>query len=101
LFFKFPRKYLVRLPRMIGNYNPDWGIIRRGEDGVLTLHLVRETKGRDELEQLQFPHEKRKIVGATKYFRTALIDYRVVTSYTPKWWESKPMEAVQQKLQVD
>jgi type III restriction enzyme len=101
LFFKFPPKYLVRLPRLIGNYNPDWGIIRRGENGVLTLHLVRETKGRAELDQLQFPHEKRKIVGATKYFRAAALDYRVVTDETVRWWEPRPVEAVQEKLPVD
>jgi type III restriction enzyme len=101
LFFKFPPKFLVRLPRLIGNYNPDWGIVRRDESGVLTLHLVRETKGTVDLARLQFPHEKRKIVCATKYFGAAAVDYRVVTDETVRWWESAPIESVQEELQVD
>jgi type III restriction enzyme len=101
LFFKFPPRYLVRLPRLIGNYNPDWGIIRRADNGALTLHLVRETKGSVELDRLQFPQEKRKIVGATKYFGAAAVDYRVVTDKTARWWESRPIEGVQEKLRVD
>jgi type III restriction enzyme len=100
-FFKFPPKFLVRLPRLIGDYNPDWGIVRRDNGGILTLHLVRETKGNIDLDRLQFPQEKRKIVCATKYFGAAAIDYRVVTDETVRWWESRPVEAVQQKLRLD
>jgi type III restriction enzyme len=101
LFFKFPPKFVVHLPRLIGNYNPDWGIVRRDDGGVLTLHLVRETKGTTDLGRLQFPHEKRKIVCATKYFGAAAVDYRVVTDETVRWWDSRPMEAVQEELRVD
>ena len=101
LFFKFPPRFLVRLPRIIGNYNPDWGIVRQDDSGILTLHLVRETKGSIDLDRLQFPHEKRKIVCATKHFGAAALDYRVVTDETLRWWESKPLEAVQEKLRVD
>jgi type III restriction enzyme len=101
LFFKFPPKFVVHLPRLIGNYNPDWGIVRRDDGGVLTLHLVRETKGTTDLSRLQFPHEKRKIVCATKYFGAAAVDYRVVTDETIRWWDAKPIEAVQEKLQIE
>jgi type III restriction enzyme len=44
-FFKFPNKFKIDLPKIIGNYNPDWGIIRMSEDGKYKLKLVRETKG--------------------------------------------------------
>jgi type III restriction enzyme len=101
LFFKFPPKFVVLLPRLIGNYNPDWGIVRRDDSGVLTLHLVRETKGTIDLNRLQFPHEKRKIVCATRYFGAAAVDYRVVTDQTVRWWDSKAIEAVQEELRVD
>jgi len=101
LFFKFPPKFLVRLPKLIGNYNPDWGIIRRDDSGVLTLHLVRETKGTVDLSRLQFPQEKRKIVAATKYFGAAAVDYRVVSDETMRWWAPAPVETVQQQIALD
>jgi len=101
LFFKFPPKFLVRLPRLIGNYNPDWGIVRRDDSGVLTLHLVRETKGTVDVSRLQYPHEKRKIVCATKYFGAAAVDYRVVTDQTVRWWESAPVHTVQEDFRMD
>ena len=101
LFFKFPPKFVVHLPRLIGNYNPDWGVVRRDDGGVFTLHLVRETKGTTDLSRLQFPHEKRKIVCATKYFGAAAVDYRVVTDETVRWWDSKPIEAVQEEFRIE
>jgi type III restriction enzyme len=101
LFFKFPPKFIVHLPRLVGNYNPDWGVVRRDDSGVLTLHLVRETKGSTDLNRLQFPQEKRKIVCATKWFGAAAIDYRVVTDETISWWQSKPVDAVQEELDVE
>jgi type III restriction enzyme len=88
LYFKFPPAFKVGLPKVIGNYNPDWGIIRRSEDGKVTLHLVRETKGTEDVARLRFSHEKRKIVCAKKYFEKADIDYRVVSEKTPEWWKS-------------
>lgn len=87
LFFKFPAAFKVRLPRLIGNYNPDWGIVRRGPDGGHTLHLVRETKGSERLDTLRFPHERRKIIGAAKYFGAAGVDYRPIAGSTLDWWE--------------
>ena len=77
---------------MVGNYNPDWGILRRGEDGRLLLRLVRETKGTTDLSQLEFAHEQRKIPAARKHIRELGVDYRVVTDTTVDWWEPGPME---------
>jgi type III restriction enzyme len=100
LYFKFPPAFKVRLPRIIGNYNPDWGIVRRGEDEQLTFHLVRETKGTTDLSALQFPHERRKIVCATGYFATAGIDYRTVTGDTVDWWMLTSAVAAQAEFDV-
>ena len=99
LYFKFPPKFKVGLPRVIGNYNPDWGIVRRASDGRISLHLVRETKGTEDLEKLRFPHEKRKIVCARKYFEAAQIDYRVITERTARWWTRE--ESVDRQLQLE
>ncbi len=98
LFFKFPPAFKIGLPKLIGSYNPDWGIVRRDDTGKLTLHLVRETKGTEDLRRLQFPQEKRKVVCATKYFTTTDIDYRVVSDRTVRWWEPWRVESVQAEL---
>ncbi|HEY4217009.1 MAG TPA: DEAD/DEAH box helicase family protein [Gemmatimonadaceae bacterium] len=86
VYFKFPPAFKVRLPRIIGNYNPDWGIIRRSDNGRLIFHLVRETKGTVDLDALQFPHERRKIISAAKYFGAVGVDYRTITGNTADWW---------------
>ncbi len=85
LFFKFPPAFKIRLPRLIGNYNPDWGLVRRRDDGKLIIHLVRETKG-GEIDTLRFPHEKRKIRGAQAYFEALGIDYRQIQPDFEGWW---------------
>lgn len=94
-YFKFPPAFKVHLPRIIGNYNPDWGIARYDASGRLVLHLVRETKGSADLTKLQFPHEKRKILAAQKHFETLGIDYRHVTGDTVDWWKSASALPVQ------
>ncbi|MBE2196011.1 MAG: DEAD/DEAH box helicase family protein [Anaerolinea sp.] len=88
LFFKFPPAFKVSLPRILGNYNPDWGIVRRSEGDKLTLHLVRETKGDPDKTKLQYPHEARKITSAEKHFAAMGIDYRHITAETLDWWQS-------------
>jgi type III restriction enzyme len=100
LYFKFPPAFKIRLPRLIGNYNPDWGIVRRASDGRVTLHLVRETKGTEKLEDLQFPHERRKIECAEKYFAATGIDYRPITGETSAWWEPWSTIRTQQSLRL-
>jgi type III restriction enzyme len=86
-YFKFPPQFKVSLPRIIGNYNPDWGIVRRASDGTTTLHLVRETKGSPDKARLQFPQEGRKITSAEKHFEALQLDYRHVTPDMPDWWQ--------------
>ena len=86
-YFKFPSDFKIRIPKVILNYNPDWGIIRLDKSGGKTLHLVRETKGTIDDEKLQFPNERRKIACAKKHFKALGVSYRQITDVTEKWWE--------------
>lgn len=86
VYFKFPPKFKLGLPRVIGNYNPDWAIVRVSPEET-RLELVRETKGSEDESTLRFDHEKRKIRAARRYFAALGIDYRVITGETQKYWE--------------
>jgi type III restriction enzyme len=90
VYFKFPPSFKINFPRIIGNYNPDWGIIRRQENGKHTLELVRETKGRTDIENLRFAQEPLKIDCAKKHFKAIGINYRVVDDNTINYWDSDP-----------
>jgi type III restriction enzyme len=85
-YFKFPNQFKIRVPKIIGNYNPDWGIIRFDDTGKLKLELVRETKGNVNPNLLQFPNEKRKIDCATKHFALTGLDYRQIKGDEVKWY---------------
>ncbi|MEP2670422.1 MAG: DEAD/DEAH box helicase family protein [Cyclobacteriaceae bacterium] len=85
-YFKFPNQFKIAVPRIIGNYNPDWGIIRWDEDKKLKLELVRETKGNVNPNLLQFPNEKRKIDCAAKHFALTGIDYKQIKGDENVWW---------------
>jgi len=98
-YLKFPPSFKLDLPKVIGNYNPDWGIVRYTDDG-LKLELVRETKGSEDVEALQFPHEKRKIRCAQKLFVKLGIDYRPITDETPRWWRPAAEEVPQGTLNL-
>ena len=66
-FFKFPSKYKIDFPKIIGNYNPDWGVIRNDKEGI-KVQLVRETKGTADVEKLRFVHEINKVKVAHKHY---------------------------------
>ncbi len=87
-YFKFPNTFKVNIPKLIGNYNPDWGIIRLDEKGKPTLKLVRETKGNVDTTKLRFTNEGRKIDCAEKHFATIGIDYRTIDDKIETWWLS-------------
>lgn len=89
LYFKFPGTFKIGIPKIIGNYNPDWGVIRFNNDSSMKLQLVRETKGNMDTNLLQFANEGRKISCAEKHFEALGIDYRVVTDQVPFWWKKK------------
>jgi len=88
-YFKFPMTFKISIPKIIGNYNPDWGVIRWDDEGKIKLELIRETKGDINPNLLQFPNEKRKIDCAKKHFNSVGLDYRQVTDETLYWWESE------------
>lgn len=88
-YFKFPNTFKVNIPKLIGNYNPDWGIIRLDEKGKPTLKLVRETKGNVDTTKLRFTNEGRKIDCAEKHFATIGVDYRTVDDKIETWWLPK------------
>lgn len=101
LYFKFPPKFKINMPKIIGNYNPDWGIVRRSEDGQYKIELVRETKGFEMLkvaigagyENLrQVTNEKRKIICAGRHFKQLGISYRDITPEMVRWWEDAAPE---------
>ncbi len=99
IYFKFPPKFKIYLPKVIKNYNPDWGILRQNEEtGKPILELVRETKGTIDLTKLRFKSEKHKINCAKRFFKAIGIDYRVVTSRNTDWWQSEPVTINQQKI---
>jgi len=85
-YFKFPPAFKASLPAQIGNYNPDWGLARLDAAGI-ALQYIRETKGTENLEKLQFKHERRKIICAQKYFAAIGMDYRPVMGTNADWWK--------------
>ena len=89
LYFKFPPTFKIRIPKIIGNYNPDWGILRWNEQHRLKLELVRETKGQLDLDALHFTNEGRKVRCAQKHFAALGMSYRHITGDTTDWWKEE------------
>jgi len=75
LFVKLPNWFKVETP--VGNYNPDWAIVKEDEQKGEKLYLVRETKGSKESEQLR-ENEKFKIECGRKHFKAIDVNYEVV-----------------------
>ena len=77
LYVKLPPFFKVPTP--IGSYNPDWAIVvDYPDDEGQRLYLVRETKGKINLDDLR-PDEKRKIKCGIQHFREALgVNYEVI-----------------------
>jgi len=88
-YFKFPSGFKIHIPKVILNYNPDWGIIRLDKNKHKTLHLVRETKGNADAAKLRFPNERRKILCAKKHFNALGVSYRQITDKEDDWWEEE------------
>lgn len=72
LFLKLPHWFKVETP--LGNYNPDWAIVRRESAGHY-LYLVRETKGTDVIEKLQWETEGWKIKFGEAHFEAVRVDF--------------------------
>lgn len=79
LFMKLPARFKVPTP--VGDYNPDWAIIRQ-EGGEDRIYMIRETKSTQDDTKLR-PSELAKIKSAQKHFTVIGIDY---ARSTPKAW---------------
>lgn len=73
LFMKLPDKF--RIPTPVGDYNPDWAIIKT-EDGQDRLYLIRETKSSLDPTKRR-PGENAKINAAIKHFEAIGVNYKV------------------------
>jgi type III restriction enzyme len=79
-FMKLPAKF--KIPTPVGDYNPDWAIIKQvgGQD---RLYMIRETKST--LDELKLrPAEAAKIASARQHFRAIGIDNYEVSA--PEAW---------------
>ena len=72
LFIKLPHWFKIDTP--LHGYNPDWAFVREHPEGKY-LYLVRETKGTDKLEELQWESEGWKIKFGTAHFEALKVDY--------------------------
>jgi type III restriction enzyme len=69
-FMKLPAKF--KIPTPVGDYNPDWAIIKQ-VDGEDRLYMIRETKS--SLDELKLrPTEAAKISSARAHFKAIGID---------------------------
>ena len=78
LFMKLPDKFKIDTP--VGNYNPDWAIIKQ-VDGKDHIYMIRETKSTLD-ESKRRPTENAKIKAAKKHFEAIglkgeSVDYKV------------------------
>ena len=71
MFMKLPSKF--KIPTPVGDYNPDWAIVKR-VDGKDKLYMIRETKSVED-EWLLRPSEKAKISAARKHFEVIGVDF--------------------------
>jgi type III restriction enzyme len=72
-FCKLPRWFVIDTP--VGDYNPDWAFVTRGEN---QLFFVRETKSTNLTDTLR-PLEKQKIDCGRKHFDVLGVDFDVAT----------------------
>lgn len=79
-FMKLPAKF--KIPTPVGDYNPDWAIIKQ-VDGEDRLYMIRETKST--LDELKLrPTESAKIASARQHFKAIGIDNYEVSA--PEAW---------------
>ncbi len=71
-FVKLPKWFSVETP--LGNYEPDWAIVKENTDRV---YLVRETKSTTILSELR-ASEKQKIQCGQAHFDALSVDFAVV-----------------------
>ncbi len=72
LFIKLPEWY--KIPTPLGNYNPDWALVRDRE-GDRRYYLVRETKGGSDIEKLRWESEGWKVRCGEAHYDAIDVDY--------------------------
>ncbi|MGK2877848.1 MAG: DEAD/DEAH box helicase family protein [Solirubrobacterales bacterium] len=73
LFLKLPHWFKIDTP--LGAYNPDWAFVYRSPSGDHEHYIVRETKGTDRIEDLQWESEGWKIRFGRAHFHAIKVDY--------------------------
>ncbi|WP_313929366.1 hypothetical protein, partial [Pseudoxanthomonas sp.] len=81
LFMKLPAKFKVPTP--VGDYNPDWAIIRK-VDGENRIYMIRETKSTHDRDKRR-PSENARIDAAIEHFKAIGIGYEVTVPPPPGW----------------
>lgn len=76
LFIKLPGWFKVTTP--LGEYNPDWAIVKQAEGEEERLYLVRETKGSTDTTDLRSA-ESAKLRCGQAHFDALNVDFRAVT----------------------
>jgi type III restriction enzyme len=74
LFVKLPAWFKVDTP--VGEYNPDWAIVKHGDD---TLYLVRETKATRDVMKLR-NSETDKVRCGTRHFEALGVPFAVAVT---------------------
>lgn len=74
LFVKLPNWFKVDTP--VGSYNPDWAIVKHGDE---TVYLVRETKSTKEFLKLR-TSEADKVRCGQQHFNALGVSFAVVTT---------------------
>jgi type III restriction enzyme len=74
LFMKLPDWFKVETP--LGDYNPDWAILKHGSD---TIYLVRETTGTKDFLRLRTT-EADKVRCGKAHFEALRVPFEVVVS---------------------
>ena len=81
LFMKLPAKFKVPTP--VGDYNPDWAIIKDVE-GENRIYMIRETKSTHDRNKRR-PSENARIDAAVEHFKAIGIGYDVTVPPPPTW----------------
>jgi len=78
LFIKLPYWFKIKTP--VGEYNPDWAIVKQAVGEEKKLYMVRETKGTSDIEKLR-PEEQQKIKCGHSHFEVLDgVDFKHVSS---------------------
>ena len=82
-FIKLPKWFKVPTP--VGDYNPDWAILKKNGDIV---YMIRETKGTLNPRALRSLEQDKTKYGA-KHFESLGVDYKTATSVEDGMIENK------------